>query len=257
MITLYNKDLSPSIILVEPQLPENIGTTARAMLNCGLTDLRLVRPRESWPNPRAGYTSAGADVVLENAKLFDSAKEATADLSYVFATSARMRGMNKEVVTPRIAVQKMCDLVKSGTKFGVIFGPERTGLTNDDLAIAETAIMIPLNAEFLSLNLAQAVLIISYEWFLAAHSNDKPKAMEPTHLESLPASKELVANMLEHLFSELDKGDFFSSSEKRPRMVRNIQNFFQRAGMTEQEVRTMHGMIVALTGRARERSGKD
>ncbi len=157
--------------------------------------------------------------------------------------------MNKGVVTPRDAARKMLQLSNGGAKFGVVFGPERTGLTNDDFSIAETSIVIPLNPEFLSQNLAQAVLIISYEWFLASHDEAKPAAMEPTHAESPPANKEQISSMLEHMFAELDRGDFFSTPEKRPRMVRNIRNLFQRTDMTEQEVRTMHGIISALTGR--------
>jgi tRNA/rRNA methyltransferase len=157
----------PAIILVEPQLGENIGTAARAMLNCGLVDLRLVRPRDGWPNRKAVAAASGADAVIENVRLFDSTAEAVADLSRVYATTARHRGQIKPVVTPRQAATEMRAALGRGEKTGVLFGPERTGLHNDDIPLADTVLQVPLNPAFSSLNLAQAVLLIGYEWFQA------------------------------------------------------------------------------------------
>ncbi|MBV9522212.1 MAG: RNA methyltransferase, partial [Alphaproteobacteria bacterium] len=155
----------PAIILVEPQLGENIGTAARAMLNCGLTDLRLVRPRDGWPSQKASAAASGADAVLERARLFDSLAAAIGDLQHVFATTARERDMVMRIATPRQAAGEMRRLMSAGRSCGILFGPERMGLLNDHLSHAETMITVPLNPAFSSLNLAQAVLLVGYEWF--------------------------------------------------------------------------------------------
>src|ERR671910_742984 len=155
----------PAIILIEPQLGENIGTCARAMLNCGLTDLRLVRPRDGWPSGSAKAAASGADIVLDNARLCDTTEEAIADLSHVFATTARNRGMIKRIMTPREAAVEMRSQSSAGLSTGVLFGPERTGLFNDDLALADTSLTVPLNPSFTSLNRARAVLLIGYECY--------------------------------------------------------------------------------------------
>src|SRR5271156_3139130 len=157
----------PVIILVEPQLAENIGAAARAMLNCGLTELRLVQPRPEWPNERARANSSGAEAVLDQAALFRSVAEATADLQRVYATTGRGRDLIKLVMTPPQAVREMRAELGRGERVGVLFGPERTGLLNDDVALADTVIAVPLNPAFSSLNLGQAVLIVGYEWFKA------------------------------------------------------------------------------------------
>jgi len=154
----------PAIILVEPQLGENIGTAARAMLNCGLDDLRLVRPRDGWPSEKAVAAASGADTVLENARLYPSVAAAISDLVHVFAATARDRGMVRREVTPRRAATEMRAWLGTGEACGVLIGPERTGLLNDDLALADTVLTVPLNPAFSSLNLAQAVLIVGYEW---------------------------------------------------------------------------------------------
>ena len=241
-------DLSagPAIILVEPQLGENVGSAARAMYNCGLTELRLVNPRDGWPNPRAHAAASGADVVLDEARLFDSTAAAVADLHHVYATTARRRDMVKPVSTPRQAAPEMHRAAARGERVGILFGPERTGLHNDDVVLAQAALEVPLNPGFSSLNLAQAVLLMAYEW--------RQAGLEETEIAtplagSRPATAQEVENLLSHLEEDLIYGGFLRPMERRPAMVRNLRNVFQRAQMTEQEVRTLHGVIRTLSGR--------
>jgi len=241
----------PAVILVEPQLGENIGMVARAMLNCGLTELRLVRPRDGWPNPLAIAAASGADAVIENAKLFDSTVEAIADLHRVYATTARPRGMVKLIVTPAQAAEELRQEAAAGRKCGLMFGPERSGLVNDDIALADAALTVPLNPAFASLNLAQAVLLVGHAWFLAG--DETP----PRYLETnagQPASKAEMENFFHRLEAELDITGFLFPPEKVPSMLRNLRNMFLRMAPTENEVNTLHGVIVALRdkkGRAR------
>lgn len=234
---------APAVILIEPQLAMNIGTTARAMLNCGLADLRLVRPKPKWPNEMAKRASSGAEAVLEAASLFDSAEAAIADLNRVFATSGRHRKMVKRIFTPREAAQTLRAEAAAGIRAGILFGPERTGLENDEMALADAAIHVPLNPHFASLNLAQAVLLIGYEWFQAG-VDAKPLRLE--HGDSPLASKDDLVNFFTHLERELDECGFLRLPDKRPGMVRNIRNIFQRADLTRQEVRTLHGIVTEL-----------
>ncbi|HEY0834668.1 MAG TPA: RNA methyltransferase [Azospirillum sp.] len=236
----------PTVILVEPQLGENIGACARAMLNCGLTELRLVRPRDGWPNEKAVAAASGADLVLDNAGLFATTAEAVADLHVVYATTVRTRDMIQEFVTPRVAAEQMRGHHAAGHRVGVMFGPERTGLFNDDLTLAEKLITVPLNPAFSSLNLAQAVLLIGYEWF---QTGEVPPDRVLHTGQTRPATKAELVNFFEHMEGELDRTGFFTSPEKRPSMVRTIRNAFERMQMTEQEVRTFHGILAALTGR--------
>ncbi|HEX3065170.1 MAG TPA: RNA methyltransferase [Dongiaceae bacterium] len=230
----------PAIILVDPQLGENIGTTARAMLNCGLTDLRLVRPRDGWPSEKARSAASGADQVIDGARLYDSTAEAMADLTRVYATTARQRGMIKRVVTPRRAASEMRKAVAGGNKVGILFGRERSGLENDDIALANAVIAVPLNPAFASLNLAQAVLLVGYEWFQAA---EKTPADQLIVNETRPATKAELMNFFTQLEKRLIVSGFLRNEEKRPSMVRNIRNLFQRAGLTHQEVQTLHGIV--------------
>jgi tRNA/rRNA methyltransferase len=243
----------PAIILVEPQLGENIGAAARAMLNCGLTDLRLVKPRDGWPNPKAVANASGADSVIEAARLFDTPEAAIADLERVYATTARHRGMIKRVATPRRAAAEMRKRIGAGEAVGVLFGPERMGLVNEHVALADAVISVPLNPGFASLNLGQAVLLLGYEWFQAA---DKTPASELVTNETRPAVKAELLNFFEHLEKELDDCGFLRNAEKRPSMVRNIRNLFQRTGLTHQEIRTLHGIVAELaTHRQRRKRG--
>lgn len=234
----------PAVVLVNPQLGENIGTAARAMLNCGLTDLRLVAPRDAWPSDKAMAAASGADRVLDDARLYATTAQAIADLNVVFATTARERYMVKPVMTPRAAAAELRARQEAGLRCGLLFGPERMGLVNDDLALAEALIRIPLNPGFSSLNLAQAVLLVSYEWFTAA---DATAPREDRYGRSPPAGKDKLLNFFLMLERELDECGFLRVPDKRPSMVRNIRNMFQRAGLTEQELRTLHGMIACLT----------
>lgn len=245
----------PAIILVEPQLGENIGTAARAMMNCALGDLRLVRPRDGWPSERAVAAASGADAVLDRARLFPDLKAATADLVHVYASTARDRGMVRREVTPRRAAAEMRAHLTAGESCGVLFGPERTGLLNDDLTLADTVLTVPLNPGFSSLNLAQAVLIVGYEWFTAA-AEAQPETLH-TGL-SRPATKAELANFFDHLEEELVKNGFLRNRESRPSMVRNLRSLFQRANCTEQELRTLHGVVTTFAGpRDRAKSAAD
>lgn len=243
----------PAIILVEPQLGENIGTAARAMYNCGLTDLRLVKPRDGWPNAKAQAAASGADPVLDKARLYERVEDAIADLRRVYATTARDRYMVKRILTPRKAAEEIRGLLGADESCGILFGPERTGLLNEHVALADTVLSVPLNPAFSSLNLAQAVLLIGYEWFLSA---DATPAEQLALGHSAPATKEKLIQFFEHLEEELDRSGFMRDPEKRPSMVRNLRNLFQRAGCTEQELRTLHGVITSFCGpRSRKEAG--
>ena len=242
----------PAVILMEPQLGENIGTAARAMMNCGLDDLRLVRPRDGWPSDKALAAASGADAVLAKARLYPDLPAAIADLVHVYAATARDRGMVRREVTPRHAAQEMRGWLAADEPCGVMFGPERTGLLNDDVALADTVLTVPLNPGFSSLNLAQAVMIIGYEWF----TSGTPAAPEILRRGgSRPATKEELLNLFEHLEEELVRNGFLRNRESRPSMVRNLRSLFQRAQCTEQELRTLHGVVTAFAG-PRVRSNK-
>ncbi len=234
---------APVVILVRPQLGENIGMAARAMLNCGLSTLRLVKPRDGWPNPKAIRAASGADVVLEKAKVFESVAEAVADLEHVVATTARTRELVQRIVTARRAAAVLRGWVADGLKVGILFGPERTGLHNDDMVHADLALSIPLNPQFTSLNVAQAVLLVAYEW-LASADDTAPERM--AEHATRPATKDELANLFAHLERALDQSGFLRHKAMRPAMVRNLRALLQRADMTEQEVRTFHGVIKFL-----------
>lgn len=240
----------PAVILVEPQLGENIGFTARAMHNCGLTDLRLVRPRDGWPNGKSYAAASGADSVLNDARLFGSVEAAIADLNRVYAATARLRDMHKPVVTARQAAAELRRHIGAGEACGIMFGPERMGLINDHVALADAAITIPLSPGFSSLNLGQSVMIIGYEWF---QSGDETPPRQTPERSPPAARKDLIA-MFEHLERELDASGFIFDAEKRPSMARNLRTMFERAELTEQEVRTLRGIIVSLVeGKRRPR----
>jgi tRNA/rRNA methyltransferase len=238
----------PAVILVRPQLGENIGMVARAMLNCGLSELRLVRPRDGWPSAKAEAAASGALQVLERAQLFPTTKAAIADLHHVYASTARPRGMVKPIVTPAQAAVELRQVLAAGRKAGLLFGPERSGLVNDDIALADTALTVPLNPAFASLNLAQAVLLIGHAWFLAG-DDSAPRYLETNNGEL--ASKAQLVNFCERLEAELDETGFLFPPEKRPSMVRNLRNMFQRMLPTENEINTLHGIVVALRGKKR------
>ena len=221
------------------------------MANCGLTELRLVSPRDGWPNEKAIASSSGATDILEAALVFATTREAIADLSYIAASTARPRDLVKPVLTPGYAVAELRRRIAGGIGCGILFGAERTGLLNDDIGLADVIVTAPLNPAFTSLNLAQAVLLLGYEWFKAA---DGTPARTIDLGGSQPATKEELVNMFDHLEEELDRNDYFKNPQMRPTITANLRAMLQRAEMTQQEVRTFHGMIVALTGRARGKS---
>lgn len=235
---------APVVILVRPQLSENIGTAARAMMNCALGELRLVAPRHDWLSERAVAASSGADAILNKAQVFATTEEAIADLNRIYATTGRNRYMVKPALTPREAAKQMRAQSEDKLAVGVLFGPERTGLENDDVALADTVVMAPLNPKFASLNLAQSVLLIAYEWFQATTPALPERTM--TKGAAPPATKETLLQFYEHLERELDESGFFRVAEKRPGMVINIRNMFARADLTLQEVRTLHGIVHEL-----------
>lgn len=233
----------PAIILIDPQLGENIGMCARAMLNNGLTDLRLVRPRDGWPSEKAVASSSGALEKGVEVRVFQTTAEAIADLQGIYATTARPRSMTQVVMTPRAAATDMRSRVSTGQQLGILFGAERKGLHNDDVALADVVVEAPLNPAFSSLNLAQAVLLVGYEWYQAGVEK---APVEQVMGDTRPANREELIGLFEHLERELDDCGFLLPVEKRPTMTRNIRNIFLRANMTEQEVRTLRGVIVGL-----------
>lgn len=239
----------PAIILVEPQLGENVGACARAMLNCGLRDLRLVRPRDGWPNERARAAATAAVDVVDGARLFDTTGEAIADLTAVYATTARRRHMLKDQIELEPAVQEMLRL-QPDAQAGFLFGPERTGLDNDDVALATKVLHIPLDPGFQSLNLAQAVLLVSYEVLRQHRGGEVPHEPEDRSFSvrraRAPASSEELQGFFQHLEGELDEAGFFRVAEKRPAMVRTLRNLFHRADLRSHEVRSLRGVISAL-----------
>ena len=237
----------PTVVLVAPQLGENIGAVARAMLNCGLDRLRLVRPRFGWPNPSALPAAAGADRLLEQAEVFDTTAAAVADLTRVYATTARLRDMTKPALTPRDAATEMRRAASAAERIGILFGPERTGLDNDDVVLAQRIVHVPLNPEFSSLNLAQAVLLLAYEWRVAGEA-EIGRLRDAKPWERAATADELTS-FLTRLERELDSHGFFEVPEKRPALVRNIRNIFTRTGLTDQELSTLHGIVTALIGK--------
>lgn len=241
---------APVVVLVEPQMGENIGMVARAMGNFGWKRLRLVRPRDGWPNAKANATASLATHVIEAAELFDSLEGALADCSLVYATSARKHDLAKGVVGPQAAAQGACDLTGDG-RTGYVFGREAWGLTNDEVALCDRILTLPVDPDCASLNLSQAVLICAYEWrraaFEASDAVGEAATLPVAQEERAPrAAKGLMQGMFDHLEGLLDASGFFHPPEKRDRMVRNLRSIFQRSEMNEQEVRTMRGVFSSL-----------
>lgn len=233
----------PAIVLVQPQLGENIGTVARAMWNCGLSDLRLVDPRDGWPSERAVATASGADVVLERARVFATTADAVEDIERLYATTARPRDMTKPVFTPRGLAGDMHETMARGERVGVLFGAERSGLVNEDVMRAYGVVTVPLNPAFTSLNLAQAVLLIGYEWYTSTDATP-PGVLDIG--DGTPATQQEVDALLDHLDRELDAAEYYREANLRPTMQRNLHNVFRRANMTEQEVRSFRGVVARL-----------
>ena len=234
----------PAVILVEPQLGENMGTTARAMMNTGLEDLRLVGPKNDWLGERAIAAASGADRILKSARLYDSVSEAILDLQVVYAATARQRDMVKPLMNSRAAAADMRIHSAANRKLGILFGCEKDGLANNEISFANTIVEVPLNPAHSSLNLAQAVLIIGYEWFQAGYAG--PEALVTYNKAQQPAVQHMLQGLFDHLERELVNCGFLRIHEKRPSMMVNIRNLLQRADLTEQEVRTLHGVITEL-----------
>ena len=238
----------PAVILVRPQLAVNIGMCARAMANFGLDDLRLVSPREGWPRTGeyreiAYSAAAGATGLLDAARVFASVEAAVADLHYVYASTARERGQMKPVVSPGAAMRASASA--PGERRGILFGPERTGLDNDEVAIADSIITFPSSPAYASLNLSQAVLLCGYEWFVAAHGDAPPPSTIP-RAKSPPAQREMLLAFFDYLEAKLDESGFFRPVTKKPGMRRNLRNIFHRMELTQQDVRTLWGAVVRL-----------
>jgi tRNA/rRNA methyltransferase len=238
----------PVVILNEPQLAENIGAVARVMANFGLAELRLVRPRDGWPQERAWASASGANWPLDGAKVYQRLEAAVADLRLVLATTARPRETRLPILTPREAAARLRTDVDRGLKVGLLFGGERAGLETSDIALTHGIVTIPIDPKFHSLNLAQAVAINAYEWRLTVEAGAPPSFREAEP----PAEQGLLIGLYEQLETELEAGGFFHPPEKRESMVRNLRVALGRARLSEQEVRTWRGVVTALSkGRGR------
>ncbi len=253
--------VTPIVILVRPQMGENIGAAARAMMNCGLTDLRLVNPRDGWPNPLAVPMAAGGNKIIENAAVFETLSDATHDVSFVAAASARRRDLPIKIANPRVVASMLLahgkdSLVsdpraKTSLRTALLFGPEASGLNNDEVVLADVLVTAPLNPAYPSLNLAQAVLLMAWEWRMAAQLSDTvesaPLAMQPNMSNGQHASVQERDFFFQRLETALDDGGFFTTPDMATAVKRNIRALFTRAMPSAQEIRTLHGVIQALT----------
>lgn len=235
----------PAIVLARPQMGENIGAVARAMLNFGLTQLRLVEPRDRWPNPKAFAVCAGADRVLEGARVEWRLEDALADATLVVAATARPRGMEKPVWGPRETAEKLRAAIQAGEKPMVLFGPESAGLDSDEVARADAIMTLPVNPGFASINLSTAVAILAFAFGEARQAADLPAWFKPP--DSPPATQAELEGLFAHLDHELERGRFFHPPDKSPLMKRNLRAIFLRARLTQQEAQTLRGVIKALT----------
>ena len=234
---------APIVVLVEPQLGENIGAAARAMANFGLSRLRLVKPLQGWPNEKARVMAAGADRILDSVALYDTLNDAIGDCSFVLATTARNHDQAKPVVSAEAAASEIATRVRAGESVAIIFGRERIGLENHEVALADRIVTLPVNPAFASLNLAQAVVIVAYEWFKSATGAQLPFSMPE---KSPPAPKQQLDAFFADLERELERVEFFRPEEKRGTMSVNLRNIFQRMAPTQQDIRTLHGVMNAI-----------
>ncbi len=245
---------TPVFVLVRPQLVDNIGMVARAMANFGLEHLRLVAPRDGWPNEKARIAASGANFIIDGAEAYPAFEPALAGLNWVAATTARQRDLAKAVLTPEQAVAEMRRRLAEGQRCGIVFGPERNGLETDEVANADAIVMAPVNPSFASLNLAQAALLVAYEWMKQAGGGtlgrvttyEAPIAPGLHTRGSPPAGREDLVAFFEHIERELDASGFFTAPDKRPSVVQNLRSMFVRMGATEQEIRTLRGIVKAL-----------
>src|SRR3954464_12694653 len=233
----------PVVILLEPQLGENIGMAARAMGNFGLTRLRIVKPRDGWPNVSAERAAAGADHILDQVELFDTVEAAVADCTLLLATTARAHDQAKPVIGPAQAAQEIARELAAAGQVGLLFGRERAGLLNEEVALSDRIVTFPVNPAFASLNLAQAVLLMGYEWFKLATLGALPFAMPE---RSARASQHQMQAFFDNLVRELDRVEFLRPAEKRDTMLVNLRNIFSRMEPTKQDMHTLHGVVMAI-----------
>ncbi len=238
----------PVIVLVETQMGENIGAAARAMANFGLRELRLVKPRDGWPNDKARAAASRGDTIIDEVRLFDSLEAAIADLELVFATTARPHDISKEVESPAVAAHSLMQAARDGAATGLVFGREKWGLTSDEVGLCDRIVTIPVDPVFASLNIAQAVLVNAYEWRRQVTGDPAWTPFEEKE-RSPQATKGDVLAFFDHLEGALDQVEFFRPESKRQHMVRNLRQIFQKARLSEQEVRTLRGVIAALERR--------
>jgi TrmH family RNA methyltransferase len=243
---------SPIVVLVRPQMAANIGTAARAMANGGLFHLRVVAPRDGWPQPNAYAAASGADAILDAAQVFPDLAAAVADCHRVLGTCPRPRHVVIPLLDARAAAAELREINGRGLRTAVLFGPERAGLESDDLAHCDTLVRYPLNPQHNSLNLAQAVMILAYEWWMHAETTP-PRELQTN--ETRIATKGELEHFLTRLVDELDASGFLHNPPKRPGMVRNLRHWFERGEVTEQELRTLHGVVTELS-RGRMRRGR-
>lgn len=236
---------TPTIILINPQMGENIGAVARAMMNFGLRELRLVKPRDGWPNPAAESMAAHGVEIVYNTNVYETTREAVADLHYVYAATARDRRLNKPLHTPREAMDEAVVRGGEAQKTGILFGPERSGLENEDIALSHAIVTVPTDPKHASLNLAQCSVVVFYEWFCAQNEGKKPSNSAQNSDKKL-AKQEEINLFFDHLEEALDKTYFFKLDEKKPRMWRNLRATFLRVGLSSQEVHSLRGMVSAL-----------
>jgi tRNA/rRNA methyltransferase len=246
---------TPVVILVRPQMGENVGTTARAMLNFGLTELRLVDPPCGWPNAKAVNAASGASAVLNGLTIHPTTADAVADLNRVLATTARPRDLTIEVLTAEEAAYDMRRQLGRGERVGILFGPERTGLENDDIALADAILTVPLNPGFSSLNLAQAVLLVAYEWF--KQGDGTPPRIEPGADDFAPATKGEVQGLVDHIVAELEGTAFFRSEDRRAKRIEELRLLFERRQLRSVEVQTLRGLVKGLTQERRPARRRD
>jgi len=225
-------------VLVRPQLGENIGKAARAMLNFGLTEMRLVAPRDGWPNPDAGPAASGADEVLAKARVFDTTAEAVADCAHVYATTVRKRGVTKPVLTPEQAAR---EIAGQQGRSAILFGPERSGLETDDVALARKIVTVPINPEFGSLNLAQAVILLAYEW-----SKHRGLAQPTLEDELPPAPQEELEGLIGHFEQLIEPKGYFRPPARAAATRRTLRSLLTKPGWNHLEVRTLRGVLSAL-----------
>jgi tRNA/rRNA methyltransferase len=237
--------MPPVIVLVRPQLGQNIGKAARAMLNFGLTEMRLVAPRDGWPNPDAGPAASGADVVLEQAQVFDTVEGAIADCRQVFASTVRRR----DLIMPVLGPEQMADqIAASAERSAILFGPERSGLETEDVALANAIVTVPINPEFGSLNLAQAVILLTYEW-----SKHSALAQPPAKDLEAPAPHGELEGLMSHLNDDLDKKGYFHPASRTQATKNTIRTIFTKTGWSSREVKAVRGIIRALVDPPRQR----